>query len=126
MLLCYINIIFTILGATISRVLSWVVIYLDLLLPTGSSEALFALRHSKSYYHMLLAADRVYLAEYVTIPTGGLLHHPFTLYHRRFSCKRNKVPFALLSLKLYAYWKELKLWFSTLCCTCPRITPAIR
>ena len=33
----------------------------------------------KSCYHMLLAADRVYLAERVTTPTGGLLHHPFTL-----------------------------------------------
>ena len=28
---------------------------------------------------MPLAADRVYLAEDVTIPTGGLLPHPFTL-----------------------------------------------
>ncbi len=28
---------------------------------------------------MPLAADRVYLAEDVTTPTGGLLHHPFTL-----------------------------------------------
>jgi len=28
---------------------------------------------------MLLAADRVYLAAHVTMGTGGLLHHPFTL-----------------------------------------------
>jgi len=28
---------------------------------------------------MLLAANWVYLATYVTIGTGGLLHHPFTL-----------------------------------------------
>jgi len=28
---------------------------------------------------MLLAADWVYLAAYITISTGGLLHHPFTL-----------------------------------------------
>jgi len=28
---------------------------------------------------VLLAADWVYLAAYITISTGGLLHHPFTL-----------------------------------------------
>ena len=39
----------------------------------------FALRHCKSCYHTLLAADRVYLAAHVTTGTGELLPHPFTL-----------------------------------------------
>jgi len=30
-------------------------------------------------YHILLAADRVYLAERVATLTGGLLPHPFTI-----------------------------------------------
>jgi len=32
---------------------------------------------------MLLAADRVYLAAHVTMGTGGLLPHPFTLTGKR-------------------------------------------
>jgi len=32
---------------------------------------------------VLLAADWVYLAAYVAISTGGLLHHPFTLTYQK-------------------------------------------
>jgi len=52
-------------------------------------------RHSKRceiFYHMPLATDWVYLAIYVTIDTGGLLHHRFTLYYT------NVVVFSLLHL----------------------------
>jgi len=38
-----------------------------------------AKRRCKSCYHMLLAANRVYLAARVTTGTGELLPHPFTL-----------------------------------------------
>ena len=36
---------------------------------------------------MSLAADRVYLASHITMTTGGLLPHPFTLYPIKFPCR---------------------------------------
>lgn len=60
----------------VSRVLSWVVIYLGVTLPQRSSEVQF---NGKTSYHALLATGRVYLAAHVTTGTGELLPHRFTL-----------------------------------------------
>jgi len=43
---------------------------------------------------VLFAADWVYLATYIAISTGGLLHHPFTL------TKKNLAVYSLLHLPL--------------------------
>jgi len=57
-----------------------------------------------------LATDRVYLATYVTISTGGLLHHPFTFDHPLLEIGEKKRGDSLVG------YNE---WSSSLCCTCP-------
>ncbi len=66
-------------GATISRVLSLGSYLSRRIVANTLKRSAFALKRCKSYYHTLLAADRVYLAAHVTTGTGELLPHPFTL-----------------------------------------------
>jgi len=72
---------------------------------------------------MLLAADRVYLAEDVAIPTGGLLPHPFTLTGDDKGADNKEKERVMLTALLYLLPDPRR---STLCCTCPQITLAIR
>ena len=83
-------------GIAISRVLSWVAIYLGTMLPRCSSEGFLYMKSKPS----LLAAGWVYKATYVAICAGGLLPHRFTFsFTCKLTCKGSLLSVAL-SLKL--------------------------